>query len=226
MHLGSKLSRIVSIDRAFMPICFFSILFPRRFPKGSRLPFFNKYMFTQNVREKNISARPCGRTQKMHRQEAYCPMSIIYIASLLNRHGISCNPCHAVKARHCLVCHAAPRVMVPDSRGCGSVRVKRRNTPCLGDCQENTTLSGGGQPPSPRKSTRLVGIMSLATGLLCLSVSKVALSRDIDRRTVYRISNRYPLSDSGTAYSGSLPSLEPALNVGYLQLVICRKGGK
>ena len=120
MHLGSKLSRIVSIDRAFMPICFFSILFPRRFPKGSRLPFFNKYMFTQNVREKNISARPCGRTQKMHRQEAYCPMSIIYIASLLNRHGISCNPCHAVKARHCLVCHAAPRVMVPDSRGCGS----------------------------------------------------------------------------------------------------------
>ena len=156
MHLGSKLSRIVSIDRAFMPICFFSILFPRRFPKGSRLPFFNKYMFTQNVREKNISARPCGRTQKMHRQEAYCPMSIIYIASLLNRHGISCNPCHAVKARHCLVCHAAPRVMVPDSRGCGSVRVKRRNTPCLGDCQENTTLSGGDQPPSPRKSSGLV----------------------------------------------------------------------
>ena len=80
----------------------------------------------------------------------------IYIASLLNRHGISCNPCHAVKARHCLVCHAAPRVMVPDSRGCGSVRVKRRNTPCLGNCQENTTLSGGGQPPSPRKSSGLV----------------------------------------------------------------------
>lgn len=95
----------------------------------------------------------------------------IYIASLLNRHGISCNPCHAVKARHCLVCHAAPRVMVPDSRGCGSVRVKRRNTPCLGDCQENTTLSGGGQPPAPRRPTRLVGIMSLATGLLRLSVS-------------------------------------------------------
>ena len=80
----------------------------------------------------------------------------IYIASLLNRHGISCNPCHAVKARHCLVCHAAPRVMVPDSRGRGSVRVKRRNTPCLGDCQENTTLSGGDQPPSPRKSSGLV----------------------------------------------------------------------
>ena len=81
------------------------------------------------------------------------PVDFLYIASLLNRHGISCNPCHAVKARHCLVCHAAPRVMVPDSRGCGSVRVKRRNTPCLGDCQENTTLSGGDQPPSPRKSS-------------------------------------------------------------------------
>ena len=107
-----------------------------------------------------------GAIQKIHRQEPVLRplVDFIYIASLLNRHGISCNPCHAVKARHCLVCHAAPRVMVPDSRGCGSVRVKRRNTPCLGDCQENTTLSGGGQPPPLRKSTRLVGIMSLATG--------------------------------------------------------------
>lgn len=154
------------------------------------------------------------------------PVDFIYIASLLNRHGISCNPCHAVKARHCLVCHAAPRVMVPDSRGCGSVRVKRQNTPCLGDCQENTTLSGGGQPPSPRKSTRLVGIMSLATGLLCLSVSKIDLPSDIDKRIVYRIFFRYPLSDSGTAYSGRLPTLGPALDVGYLQLVICREVGK
>lgn len=30
-------------------------------------------------REKNISAHPCGRTQKIHRQEAYCPLSILYI---------------------------------------------------------------------------------------------------------------------------------------------------
>ena len=90
-----------------------------------------------------------AKYMKIHRQEPVLRplVDFIYIASLLNRHGISCNPCHAVKARHCLVCHAAPRVMVPDSRGCGSVRVKRRNTPCLGDCQENTTLSGGGQPP-------------------------------------------------------------------------------
>ena len=90
----------------------------------------------------------------------------------------------------------------------------------------NTTLSGVGQPPSPRKSTRLVGIMSLATGLLCLSVSKIDLPSDIDKRIVYRIFFRYPLSDSGTAYSGRLPTLGPALDVGYLQLVICREGGK
>lgn len=154
------------------------------------------------------------------------PVDFIYIASLLNRHGISCNPCHAVKARHCLVCHAAPRVMVPDSRGCGSVRVKRRNTPCLGDCQENTTLSGGDQPPSPRKSSGLVDDCRLRPACYAYPLVKVALSRDIDRRIVYRISNRYPLSDSGTAYSGCLPTLEPALNVGYLQLVICRIGGK
>lgn len=118
MHLGSKLSRIVSIDRAFMPICFFSILFPRRFPKGSRLPFFNKYMFTQNVREKNISCPPMRANTENASTGGLLPhVDFIYI---LNRHGISCNPCHAVKARHCLVCHAAPRVMVPDSRGCGS----------------------------------------------------------------------------------------------------------
>ena len=133
------------------------------------------------------------------------PVDFIYIASLLNRHGISCNPCHAVKARHCLVCHAAPRVMVPDSRGCGSVRVKRRNTPCLGDCQENTTLSGGGQPPSPRKSSRLVDDCRLRPVCYAYPLVKVALSRD--RRTVYRISSRNPLSDSGTAYSGTPPNI-------------------
>lgn len=126
----------------------------------------------------------------------------IYIASLLNRHGIRCNPCHAVKARHCLVCHAAPRVMVPDSRGCGSVRVKRQNTPCLGDCQENTTLSGGGQPPLAAQVHKACWDY-VACDRFAMLIRKVALSRDIDRRTVYRISNRYPLSDSGTAYPGT-----------------------
>ena len=121
------------------------------------------------------------------------PVDFIYIASLLNRHWISCNPCHAVKARHCLVCHAAPRVMVPDSRGCGSVRVKRRNTPCLGDCQENTTLSGGGQPPSPRKSSGLVDDCRLRP--VCLSVSK--------GEQYIAFSSRNPLSNLGTAYSGT-----------------------
>ena len=121
------------------------------------------------------------------------PVDFIYIASLLNRHGISCNPCHAVKARHCLVCHATPRVMVPDSRGCGSVRVKRRNTPCLGDCQENTTLSGGDQPPSPRKSSGLVDDCRLRP--VCLSVSK--------GEQYLAFSSRNSLSNLGTAYSGT-----------------------
>lgn len=132
------------------------------------------------------------------------PVDFIYIASFLNRHGISCNPCHAVKAQHCLVCHATPRVMVPDSRGCGSVRVKRRNTPCLGDCQENTTLSGGGKPPSPRQAPQgLLGLCRLRPVCYAYPLVKVALFRDIDRRIVYRIVFRYPLSDSGTAYSGT-----------------------
>ena len=100
------------------------------------------------------------------------PVDFLYIASLLNRHGISCNPCHAVKARHCLVCHAAPRVMVPDSRGCGSVR---------------------DQPPSPRKSSGLVDDCRLRP--VCLSVSK--------GEQYIAFSSRNPLSNLGTAYSGT-----------------------
>ena len=61
----------------------------------------------------------------------------------------------------------------------------------------------GASHPLPRKSTRLVGIMSLATGLLCFSVSKIALSSDIDKRIVYRIFFRYPLSDPGIMCSGT-----------------------
>lgn len=150
------------------------------------------------------------------------PVDFLYI-----RHEISCNPCHAVKARHCLVCHAAPRVMVPDPLGRGQKWILGRNTPLL--CvivTVNTTLSGGGQPPSPRKSSGLVDDCRLRPVCYAYPLVKVALSRDIDRRTVYRIVFRYPLSDSGTAYSGRLPTLEPALDVGYLQLVICREVGK
>ena len=144
------------------------------------------------------------------------PVDFIYIASLLNRHGISCNPCHAVKARHCLVCHATPRVMVPDSRGCGAVGVKRRNTLCLGDCQENTTLSGGDQPPSPRKSSGLVDDCRLRP--VCLSVSKG------EQYIAFPTDTRFQTLEPHIP--GRLPTLGPALNVGYLQLVICREGGK
>ena len=136
--------------------------------KGSRLSFFNKYMFTKNVqREKYKCPLMRANTENSSTGGLLPPVDFIYIASLLNRHGISCNPCHAVKARHCLVCHAAPRVMAPDPLGRGQKWILGWNTPLL--CvivTVNTTLSGGGQPPSPRKSTRLVGIMSLATGLL------------------------------------------------------------
>ena len=130
------------------------------------------------------------------------PVDFIYIASLLNRHGISCNPCHAVKARHCLVCHAAPRVMAPDPLGRGQKWILGWNTPLL--CvivTVNTTLSGGGQPPSPRKSSGLVDDCRLRPVCYAYPLVKVALSRDIDRRIVFR----YLLSDSGTAYSGTPP---------------------
>ena len=80
IHRGSKLSRIVSIDRAFLPICYFSFLFLRRFPlRGVVFLFSINICLPKTYREKNISARSCGRTQKIHRQEAYCPLSIFYI---------------------------------------------------------------------------------------------------------------------------------------------------
>ena len=65
----------------FADLFLFPFLFPRRFPLRGVVFLFpiNNTIFTQNVREKNISARPCGRTQKIHRQEAYCPLSIFYI---------------------------------------------------------------------------------------------------------------------------------------------------
>ena len=120
----------------------------------------------------------------------------IYIASLLNRHGISCNPCHAVKARRCLVCHAAPRVMVPDSRGCGSeMNLGTKHPLIVRNVTVNTTLSGGGQPPSPRKSSGLVDDCRLRP--VCLSVSK--------GEQYIAFSGRNPLSNLGTAYSGTPP---------------------
>ena len=162
---------------SFLLVCFIYFMFPRRFQNlEERVSIFLSIRATTNhITKRKSSTHLCGRNTEDSSTGASTQAScrvFIYIAYLLNRHGNSCNPCHAEKARHCLVCHAAPRGMVPNSRGCGSVRVKRRNTPCLGDCQENTTLSGGGQPPPLRKSTRLVGIMSLATGSPCLLDNK------------------------------------------------------
>ena len=93
------------------------------------------------------------------------PVDFIYI-----RHEISCYHVPIPPSP------PAPRRLTRPARALGDWRLTRlaavstkmgRNTPLL--CvivTVNTTLSGGGQPPSPRKSTGLVGIMSLATGLL------------------------------------------------------------
>lgn len=124
IHLGSKLSRIVPINRAFLPICF-SFLFCLR--RGVLCLSIVASTFLLSIEFnsdslKRITMCPLMRanTENSSTGGLLPPVDFLYIASLLNRHGISCNPCHAVKARHCLVCHAAPRVMVPDSRGCGS----------------------------------------------------------------------------------------------------------
>ena len=183
MHLGSKLSRIVPINRSLSRFVSFLFCLRRGVLCLSIVAStfllsieFNSDSFglrTIIIKENyNVSAH-AGEHRKFIDRRPIAPCRFyIYIASLLNRHGISCNPCHAVKARHCLVCHAAPRVMAPDPLGRGQKWILGWNTPLL--CvivTVNTTLSGGGQPSSPRRPTRLVGIMSLATGLLRLSVS-------------------------------------------------------
>ena len=155
IHLGSKLSRIVSINRSLSR--FVSFLFCLR--RGVLClsivasTFLLSIEFNSDSLKRITMCPPMRQTQKIHRQEAYCPLSIFYIhdmrsAVIMSQFTPSTAPLNATRP--------CPRKSAPDPLGCGSVRVKRRNTPCLGDCQENTTLSGGGQPPSPRKSSGLV----------------------------------------------------------------------
>ena len=144
------------------------------------------------------------------------PVDFLYIASLLNRHGISCNPCHAVKARHCLVCHAAPRVMVPDSRGCGSVRVRDETLPVWVIVRRTQRSAAGTSHPrraSPRDLWMIVACDRFAYPL----VKENSISH-------FPAETRFQTSEPHIP--GRLPTLEPALDVGYLQLVICRDGGK
>lgn len=160
-------------------------------------------MLTQNVREKNISARPCGRTQKIHRQEAYCPLSIFYIydmrsAVIMSQFTPSTAPLNATRP--------CPRISAPDPLGRGQKWILGRNTPLL--CvivTVNTTLSGGASHPRRASPQGLLGLCRLRPVCYAYPLVKVALSRDIDRRIVYRIVFRYLLSDSGTAYSGTPP---------------------
>ena len=151
--LGFKLSRIVSINRAFMPICFFSILFPRRFPKGSCLSFFNKYMFTKNVQREKYKCPPMrANTENTSTGGLLPPVDFIYIRHEINWYHALCPGTAPLNAtRPC------PRKSAPDPLGRGQKWILGRNTPLL--CvivTVNTTLSGGGQPPSPRKSSGLV----------------------------------------------------------------------
>jgi len=164
IHPGSKLSRIVSIDRAFKPICFFSFFVFETIPsKGSRLSFFNKYMFTKNVQREKYKCPPMrANTENSSTGGLLPPVDFIYIRHEINWYHALCPGTAPLNAtRPC------PRKSAPDPLGRGQKWILGRNTPLL--CvivTVNTALSGGGQPPSPRKSTRLVGIMSLATGLL------------------------------------------------------------
>lgn len=130
MHLGSKLSRIVPINRSLSRFVSFLFCLRRGVLCLSIVAStfllsieFNSDSFglrTIIIKENyNVSAH-AGEHRKFIDRRPIAPCRFyIYIASLLNRHGISCNPCHAVKARHCLVCHAAPRVMAPDPLGRG-----------------------------------------------------------------------------------------------------------
>lgn len=86
IHPGSKLSRIVSIDRAFMPICFFSFFVSKTIPsKGSRLSFFNKYMFTKNVQREKYKCPPMrANIENTSTGGLLPPVDFIYIRHEIN----------------------------------------------------------------------------------------------------------------------------------------------
>ena len=140
------------------------------------------------------------------------PVDFIYIRHEINWYHALCPGTAPLNAtRPC------PRKSAPDPLGRGQKWILGRNTPLL--CvivTVNTTLSCGGQPPSPRKSSGLVDDCRLRP--VCLSVSKG------EQYIAFPTDTRFQTLEPHIP--GCLPTLEPALNVGYLQLVICRKGGK
>ena len=116
------------------------------------------------------------------------PVDFVYIRHEINWYHALCPGTAPLNAtRPC------PRKSAPDPLGRGQKWILGRNTPLL--CvivTVNTTLSGGGQPPSPRKSSGLVDDCRLRPVCYAYPLVKVALSRDIDRRTVYRIFRQKP----------------------------------
>lgn len=99
-----------------------------------------------------------------------------------------------------------PRKSAPDPLGCGQKWILGRNTPLLCVMWRLIQRSAAGASHPRRAGPQgLLGLCRLRPVCYAYPSVKVALSRDIDRRIVYRIVFRYPLSDSGTAYSGTPP---------------------
>lgn len=128
------------------------------------------------------------------------PVDFLYI-----RHEISCHHVPIYPSTAPLnATRPCPRISAPDPLGRGQKWILGRNTPLL--CvivTVNTTLSGGASHPRRASPQGLLGLCRLRPVCYAYPLVKVALSRDIDRRIVYRIVFRYLLSDSGTAYSGT-----------------------
>lgn len=216
IHLGSKLSRIVSIDRSFCRFVSFLFCFRDDSLRGVVFLFpINNTIFTQNVREKNISARPCGRTQKIHRQEAYCPLSILYIYDMRSAVTMSqsplspsTTPLNATRSR--------PRRLAPDPLGRGQYENGTKH-PLIVCCDgKYNAQRRGASHPLCASLQGLLGLCRLRP--VCLSVSKG------EQYIAFPTDTRFQTSEPHIP--GRLPSLGPALDVGYLQLVICRSGRK
>ena len=109
----------------------------------------------------------------------------------------STTPLNATRSR--------PRRLAPDPLGRGQYENGTKH-PLIVCCDgKYNAQRRGASHPLCASLQGLLGLCRLRPVCYAYPLVKVALSRDIDRRTVYRISNRYPLSNLGTAYSGTPP---------------------
>ena len=120
-----------------------------------------------------------------------------------------------------------PRKSAPDPLGRGQKWILGRNTPLL--CvivTVNTTLSGGGQPPPSRKSSGLVDDCRLRPVCYAHPLVGSLVPRYRQENSISHFPAETRFQTSEPHIPGRLPTLELALDVGYLQLVICREDGK